>query len=143
MSETLQDPNKSTVIVGPEKSFSDVMKDNDIYKITSKDLHKLEIINHIEQDRENSKQELNLKEKEHKLELELKKKQYENSLTSCCFKIHKPSAIFFTQVGTLGAVIIGSGIGLAMTANPILVPVFSGLISFSIGLMFPQPKINE
>lgn len=130
MPDTLKDdPNK--------------IEDDKLYKLDTGDLHKLEMIAHLEQEREISRHELELKEKEHKLELDLKKKEFNNSLVSCCFKVHKPSAVFFTQVGVIGTVIIGSGVGLALTGNPILVPVFSGLISFSVGLLFPNPKINS
>lgn len=137
MPDTLKDdPNKI------DDGYESITHE-DIQKINTNDLHKLEIMNHLEKEREVSRQELELKQKEHKLELELKKKEFNNSLVSCCYTLHKPSAVFFTQVSTIATVIIGSGVGLAMTSNPILIPVFSGLISFSIGLLFPQPKIKD
>lgn len=137
MPDTIKDdPNKI------DDDYESITHD-DVRKFNTTDLHKLEILEKLEHEREVSNQELKMKEKEHKLELELKKKEFNNSLVSCCYTLHKPSVVFFTQVSTISAVIIGSGVGLALSSNPILIPVFSGLISFSVGLLFPQPRIKD
>lgn len=73
-------------------------------------------------------------------ELEKDKITLENSWKSCCFNLHKPSVLYFTQLGAVSSVIVFSGIMLATGGS---VSLYSSLLSLGVGYLLPSPKLSD
>ena len=64
-----------------------------------------------------------------------------NHWQSCCITMDKGAVRFFTQVAICGGVMIFCGVSLIIGVSQSIVPLYTGLMSFSLGLLFPQPTM--
>lgn len=64
----------------------------------------------------------------------------QNTWQSCCFRLDKRAVQYFTRVSVCIATMVFCGV--KMATEPELSPVYSGMFSFSLGILFPSPKIE-
>ena len=67
------------------------------------------------------------------------KEEMDNHWNSCCLTMDKAAVKFFTQVGVCSSIILFCGVSLIIGIPSTYVPLYTGLMSFSAGLLFPQP----
>ena len=83
------------------------------------------------------------KHMQNELKLELKRERYDNTWDSCCFRLDRRAAMFFSQLFISLLVMVFCLYQLLTKSSCETDALYSGLLTLILGVYLPQPKIKK